>query len=140
VSQEAAESAGAKYASEQIESDYFADWIHSQMAEARRMREADPSSVIPIETKADYRKLARIMLGDLESDTKRDLDSDVIVDLVNKEVWAEDENADVSREVAVKGFYHGLNEALHEASLINWLACELEAIERRGTKPRGKKP
>ena len=44
-----------------------------QMVEAERMRAADPSSVLPLETPADARKVARNMLQQLGWDTKREL-------------------------------------------------------------------
>jgi hypothetical protein len=67
---EQAESAGFDYAMNQIQSDYFHDWVTDQLIEASKM---DPEDVIPLETKADAQRIARNMLQQLEWDTKRDL-------------------------------------------------------------------
>jgi hypothetical protein len=57
------EKAGAAYAKEQFESDYFMEWYRDQIHEAFFM---DPSKVLPLETKADAEVIARNMLQDLE--------------------------------------------------------------------------
>jgi hypothetical protein len=64
---------GSDYAAEQIASSYFQDWVWEQMVEAERMRQSDPSSVLPIETKAHALKIARNMFQQLTWDTKREL-------------------------------------------------------------------
>src|SRR5208282_2809953 len=68
-----AEKAGADYAHEQLAGSYFQDWVWEQMVEAERMRKENPDSVMPLETQADARKVARNMLQQLEWDTKREL-------------------------------------------------------------------
>jgi hypothetical protein len=65
---------GSDYAAEQIESNHFRDWVYEQMVEAERMRQADPDSVLPLETQNDALKIAKNMLQQLEWDTKRELD------------------------------------------------------------------
>ena len=64
---------GSDYAAEQISSAYFQDWVWDQMVEAERMRQSDPSSVLPIETKAHALKIARNMFQQLTWDTKREV-------------------------------------------------------------------
>src|SRR5271155_493718 len=127
-----AEQAGIRYAGEQTGSDHFMNWVGDQMTEAKEMQRRDPSSVFPIETKADRKKLARNMLQQLEWDTKRQLGADEILELtgtgseIGAETW--DRTArDIKREI-VSAFYKGFNEALHEDALVNWLAGEIEAI------------
>ena len=67
------------------------------MVEAERMRAADPSSVLPLETPADARKVARNMLQQLGWDTKRELKES-------------------------KEFFEGFDEVLQSQSSIDWLA------------------
>ena len=69
-----AEEAGERYAEEQLKSDHFNQWAYGQMVEGRRMRRADPKSVIPLENAADFKKLARNMLQQLGWDMDRDMD------------------------------------------------------------------
>jgi hypothetical protein len=64
---------GSDYAAEQIAGQYFQDWVWDQMVEAERMRQSDPSSVLPIETKAHALKIARNMFQQLTWDTKREV-------------------------------------------------------------------
>lgn len=64
---------GSNYAAEQIASSYFQDWVWDQMIEAERMRQRDPNSVLPIETKAHALKIARNMFQQLTWDTKREV-------------------------------------------------------------------
>src|SRR5271155_4421065 len=113
-----AEQAGIRYAGEQTGSDHFMNWVGDQMTEAKEMQRRDPSSVFPIETKADRKKLARNMLQQLEWDTKRQLGADEILELTG---------ADGNEREVVAAFYKGFNEALHEDALVNWLAGEIEA-------------
>jgi len=76
-----ASKAGTDYAQEQLNGDYFRDWVWEQMVEAERMRQRDPNSVIPLESPADARKVARNMLQQLEWDTKRDMDASTVLEL-----------------------------------------------------------
>lgn len=55
--------AGARYAKEQFESDYFMTWYREQVYESFWM---DPSKVLPLETMDDARVIARNMLQELE--------------------------------------------------------------------------
>jgi hypothetical protein len=68
-----AETAGIEYATRQLESDHFMDWVRTQLIEASKM---PPEDVLPLETKRDAMVIARNMLQDLENDTKRNLDED----------------------------------------------------------------
>jgi hypothetical protein len=97
------EQAGAQYAQDQIKGDYFKQWIFDQMIEAKAMAKRDPLSVMPLETKADYRKLAKNMLQQLTWDTKRDLNES-------------------------KEFFEGFTEELEKNTTIDWLADELKSI------------
>jgi hypothetical protein len=93
---------GIGYADEQIESGYFMDWVRDQLLEASRM---DPNDVLPLETKADARVIARNMLKQLEWDTKRDLSQ--------------------SRD-----FFKGFSERLRDSTVRDWLADEILEINR----------
>ena len=68
-----AEARGEQYANDQLESDYFMEWVRTQLAEAARM---PPEDVLPLETKKDAMVIAKNMLRDLEQDAKRDLQED----------------------------------------------------------------
>ncbi len=98
---EGAHQAGADYVQKQVESDHFQDWVRQQLIEASRM---DPSEVLPLETKADAKVIARNMLQDLEHDTQRQYTPDV-----------ED----------TKAFWAGFREALRSSETRDWLADEL---------------
>ena len=100
-----AHKAGTDYAHEQIGSPYFLEWVHEQMAEAERMRQADPNSVIDASTPAGARKVAKNMLQQLEWDTKRELNM-TTVGL---------EHGDA------KAFYEGFAEQLRQTSTVEWL-------------------
>lgn len=69
IIQQDAESAGAQYATDQLQSDYFMDWVRDQMLEASK---ADPSEMLPLETKADAMVIAKNMLKQLAWDTQRE--------------------------------------------------------------------
>lgn len=94
------ERAGVTYAADQIEGDHFMSWVRDQMYEASQM---DPSQVLPLETKADAKVIARNMLQQLEWDVKRDLN----------------ESPD---------FFKGFSEYLDRTDVIDWLADEVLSI------------
>ena len=112
-SKPSAHAAGADYAREQLAGAYFQDWVWEQMAEAERMRAADPSSVLPLETPADARKVARNMLKQLGWDTKRELKES-------------------------KEFFEGFDEVLRAPETLGWLAETILDFNReaRETKVR----
>src|SRR5208282_1545895 len=100
-----AEKAGADYAHEQLAGSYFQDWVWEQMVEAERMRKENPDSVIPTDTPAGARKVARNMLQQLEWDTKRELD-----------ITAVGFEAGDAKEV-----FAGFDEELHKPVTVEWL-------------------
>jgi hypothetical protein len=106
---------GKIYAQDQVAGDHFMGWVRDQIAEAEEMRRRDPSSVFPLRTKADFRKLARNMLQQLEWDTKRELFE--------------------SQE-----FYEGFSRELKSDSTINWLADEIELISRPEANEARRRP
>lgn len=110
------EAAGAEYAQTQIESDYFMDWVREQLAEARRM---DPSRVLPLETEADARVIAKNMLQQLKWDTSRDLDPREIARLIG---------VDDTTQEDVKEFFKGFRDTLDMNSA--WLAGEILEINQ----------
>ena len=117
-----AHAAGADYAREQLAGAYFQDWVWEQMVEAERMRAADPSSVLPLETPADARKVAKNMLQQLEWDTKRDLN------ITDVGFSADD----------VKEFYAGFDEVLRKTETRQWLAdmiLDFDKEAREGAAP-----
>lgn len=99
-----AASAGADYAYNQIQSEYFMDWVRDQLHEASKM---DPEQVLPLETKADALVVAGKMLQQLEWDTKRDLRGDY-----------------------PKEWYEGFHDACMKSR--EWLADELLEIKGGG--------
>jgi len=108
---EAAREAGAKYAQDQLDGTYFHDWVWDQMIEGEEMRKRDPSSVIPLESKADYDRLARNMLQQLGWDIDRGLDPHEVI-------------GDASREEQ-REFWDGLHDELKKKSVRGWLTDEL---------------
>jgi hypothetical protein len=119
-----AEAAGAEYAAEQLGAPeghgqggtFFMDWVREQLIEASRM---DPSTVLPLETEADARVIARNMLKQLEWDTKRDLEPRDIARLIGVDSTTHDD---------VKEFFKGYNETLRMNDA--WLADALLEIKR----------
>jgi len=108
-----AKAAGKKYALDQLDSDYFRDWVRDQLIEASRM---DPEDVLPLETKQDAEQIAHNMLKQLEWDTKRDLRSDDLERLIG----SREHDAGIA-------FYAGFRKALDDAN--GWLADELLQIK-----------
>ena len=111
-----AHAAGADYAREQLAGSYFQDWVWEQMAEAERMRQADPNSVIDASTPAGARKVAKNMLQQLKWDTKRALKES-------------------------KEFFEGFDEVLQSQSSIDWLAdmiLDFDKEAREKTAPEAR--
>ena len=108
---EKANAAGVQYAQDQINGEYFMNWVHDQLVEASRMPE---DKVLPLETKSDAMVIAKKMLRQLERDTKRDNpDLEVL-------------GRDASREDTA-AFYDGFSATLELAR--DWLADELLEIK-----------
>jgi len=108
-----AETAGIEYASEQIGSEHFMNWVNDQLVEASKM---DPSRVHPLETKADAARAARAMLQQLEWDTKRDLKATDI----ERQLGIDRATSDV-----ISAFNEGLHRGLSNPSTVDWLAEEI---------------
>lgn len=127
-----AETAGAQYAIDQTEGDHFRNWVYEQMVEAKEIERREPGSTFPLKTKADYKKLARNMLQQLEWDTKRGLDTREILELTgaNSEVGGDTwERIVGSGSKVVAAFYRGFSESLRGNALDD-LVMELERINR----------
>ena len=118
-----AEKAGAKYAQDQIAGEHFMQWVRDQVAEAKEMQRRDPSSVFPLETKADYKKLARNMLQQLEWDTKRDMDWREILELTGTA------SGEITSGVP-KAFFSGFTQELKASHTVDWLADEIEYFDK----------
>jgi hypothetical protein len=126
---EQAAQAGEKYAREQLDGEYFCDWVWEQLVEADRMRRSDPSSVVPLETPADARRLARSMLQQLGWDTKRDLDRRAILDLTGaagvfgtgSADWVLDTYGITYKDVS-DAFFAAFDEVLENRDTRQWLA------------------
>ncbi len=135
-----AEEAGERFAEEQVQSDHFNQWVYGQMVEGRRMRKADPKSVIQLESAADYKRLARNILQQLGWDMDRDMDMRAILDAVGVESEGTTQDAEVARE-----FAKGVRAMLFKPSTINSLASDLRRVEtelkraERGAKGGGRK-
>ena len=138
--------AGTDYAQDQIGGDYFQDWVLEQMAEGEAMRQADPNSVIPLETPSDAKKLARNMLQQLEWDTKRDMKARDILELsgakgvfdVGSADWVRDHYG-ITYEEVNDAFFSAFDEALKSPSVRQWVTdLILENLDEvRGT-PKSK--
>ena len=129
---EAAAKAGTDYAHEQVGSPHFSDWVSDQIAEVEEMRKRDPSSVIPLETPADARKVARNMLQQLEWDTKRQLDSREILEMsgatgvfgAGSDDWVRDTYG-ITRQDVTSAFFDAFDEQLKSESTRQWLTDEV---------------
>lgn len=110
------ETAGIQYATAQLESDHFTDWVRSQIIEAARM---PPEEVLPLDTVQDARVIAKNMLQQLEWDTKRELDAREIERLSGGDA---------------KGFFEGFHRGVTNPSTVEWLAEEI--LDIAGKDPR----
>jgi hypothetical protein len=120
---EKAERAGEQYAQDQLQSDYFADWIREQLYEAGKM---DPNDVLPLETKADATVIAWNMLQQLEWDAKRDLRGRDILELLGPEAAARPGDSE-PRPALVATFFDGFRKTLDASQ--EWLSDELLQIK-----------
>lgn len=111
------ESAGSEYATDQLQSDYFMEWVRDQMLEASK---ADPSEMLPLETKADARAIAKNMLNQLEHDTRRGLSGREIAEIIG---------VDSTSHEDVDAFYKGVRDTLYNSNSRDWLADELLQIK-----------
>ena len=93
---EKANAAGVQYAEDQLEGDYFTDWVRDQLLEASRMPE---DKVLPLETKSDAMVIAKKMLRQLERDTKRDLSPHDIESSIGVETHTREDTVEPSRWV-----------------------------------------
>lgn len=109
---EAARRAGAQYARDQVQGTYFEDWARDQLVEAEEMRRRDPSSVLPLESPADFRKLARNMLQQLRWDIERELDPRTVI------------GEDASREEQ-EAFWEGLRGELTDPNIVHHVVDDL---------------
>ena len=117
------ESAGSEYATDQLQSDYFMEWVRDQMLEASK---ADPSEMLPLETKADAMVIAKNMLQQLEWDTKRGLDSSEIMSLIGSDSAARRGDTEI-RPALYAEFYDGFRKTIDASR--DWLADELLQIK-----------
>jgi hypothetical protein len=120
-----AEAAGERYAEDQVNSDGFRDWVWDQMFEGRRMRKADPKSVIPLDNAADYKKLARNMLQQLGWDIDRDMTMRDVLDAVGVDDQGSAANSEIARD-----FAKGVRNLLHKPNVVQWLATEARGFEK----------
>lgn len=119
-----AEAAGEQYANDQLQGGYFMDWVREQMLEAER---ADPSQMLPLETKSDATVIAKNMLQQLVWDTERGLGDNDILDLAGG-VFGPG-TATGGRET-VREFWIGFKGALQDPKTRDWLADELLQIKQ----------
>lgn len=101
---------GAEHAQEQLDSDYFRNWVSDQLHEAKQMRRRDPSSVIPFDAKV----IAGRMLQQLVWDTKRDLR---IRDVVGRDTTEKEDQE----------FMEGFEATVESRATLDWLADEILA-------------
>lgn len=116
----AAEAAGEQYAYDQIAGEYYGDWVRDQLIEASKM---PPDKVLPLETKADARVVAKNMLRQLEWDTKRALRGSELEDLIGTPTQA-----------SHTAFYEGFRKACDGS--LDWLADELLTIKHEMHSPQ----
>jgi hypothetical protein len=141
----AAEKAGTDYAREQLGGDYFRDWVWEQVVEADRMRQQDPDSVVPLETPADARKIARNMLQQLEWDTKRDMESITVLELSGAKGvfdsgsadWVRDEYG-ITYEDVSGAFFTAFTEELESRDVRQWLADMILEMDEEARGSGGK--
>ncbi len=142
---EAAAKAGADYAHEQVNGDYFRDWVYEQVAEAERMRRQDPGSVFPSDTPDGAKRAAKNMLQQLEWDTERQMDAREILELsgasgvfgAGSADWVRDTYGITQGDVT-GAFFSAFREALRAPAVRQWLTdLVLETNEQVGGVPKG---
>jgi len=121
---EQAKDAGEQYARDQIDGDHFRDWVYDQIHEASRM---DPSQVLPLETKADAKVIAKNTLQQLGWDTKRELASFDILEMSGAS------GNDTDESDVLGAFYEGFDGALHDPNVVDWLADEILSMHEQAT-------
>lgn len=105
---------GIQYATDQLEGDHFKNWVRDQMLEAARLPE---DQVLPLETKADAKKIARNMLQQLEWDTTRELSKQDIDQMTR------------GGELEGRAFLEGFRRGVRDPSTVDWLADELLTLK-----------
>lgn len=120
-----ARKSGEAYASEQLESDHFADYI----AEMIYTAEKNPDEHNVIRSKSDAMHAAKNVLVDLGHDIARGLDNRDILRIAKVSAWG-----DVSEQDLVDAFNDGLYDVLRRKTAQSWLADELlfRSREARG--------
>lgn len=112
---------GAAYASEQLESDLFSDYIADMIFAA----EKDPDNHNLVRSKSDAMHAAKNVLIDLGHDIARDLDNRDILRIAKVSAWG-----GVSEQDLVDAFNDGLYEVLRRKTAQIWLADQLLSLSR----------
>lgn len=110
------ETQGADFASAQIDSDHFREWVREQMIEADELERRSPGSTFSSSTQEGAERVAKNMLQQLSWDTKREFDP--------REVLGEASQADV------KEFFRGFDEKLRSPDIRAWLADYVLEIDQ----------
>ena len=107
---------GAAYASEQLESDLFSDYVAEMIFTA----EKDPDNHNLVRSKSDAMHAAKNVLDDFIYNTTRELNSRDILRIAKAS-----ETRDVSERDLVDAFGDGLYEVLRRKTTQSWLADEI---------------
>lgn len=116
-----ARKSGEAYASEQLESDLFSDYIADMIFAA----EKDPDNHNLVRSKSDAMHAAKNVLIDLGHDIARDLDNRDILRIAKVSAWG-----GVSEQDLVDAFNDGLYEVLRRKTAQSWLADQLLSLSR----------
>jgi len=108
------EARGREYAQDQVQSEHFNNWIWDQMIEAEELRKSDPSQVRPLNTDADFKRVAKAMLQQLRWDIGR-----------SRELNNESDE-----------FIEGIRNELESEHMVDWLVDELKSIDEQMKGPR----
>lgn len=123
---EKAERAGKRYAEEQVESDYFQEWVREHMYEGEKLRPEEVARGLETETVARDRhaaeRLAKNMLQQLRWDIEQGIDTSEIDEaLLGAGIEAPRRKM---REVG-PAFWEGLRSTLESSLVRDWLAVDV---------------
>jgi hypothetical protein len=123
---EKAERAGEKYAEDQVESDYFQEWVREHMYEGEKLRPEEVAPGLETETVArDKRaaeRLAKNMLQQLRWDIEQGIDTSEI-DEALLDAGIEAPRSKMQR--VGPAFWEGLRSKLESTLVRDWLAQDV---------------
>lgn len=134
--QQQARAAGVQYADDQIQSDYFDNWVFEQLHEgARPGSQAAPGleteNLVKVEPSME---LAGRMLQQLVWDTQRDLEASTIEEYLRAQGVLDPLK---HKTVVGPAFWEGLREHLRTRNVRSWVAEKIRGFAKHLTRTRG---